>query len=60
LLTEAMQNRRIFELGENMLMHEGRSPHATTAIRLSVALESRPLALNNLLTRTCVLPYALR
>ncbi len=44
LLPKAIQDRRIFELGENVLMHEERSPNATDAIRLSVAPESRPLA----------------
>jgi hypothetical protein len=59
-LPQAIQDRWIFEFGENMFVHEKRSPDATAAIRLSVAPESRPLALNNLLTRTCVLPYPLR
>jgi len=38
-VTEAIQDRRIFELDQNMLMHEWRSPEATNAIGLSVAPE---------------------
>ena len=44
LAGQGVQDRGIFELGENVLMHDARSPDATTAIRLSVAPESRPLA----------------
>ena len=39
LLTEAIQDRRILELGQNTLMDEWRSPGATTAIGCSVAPE---------------------